>query len=201
MSAEYKIPDEFLNSPREEEITKDEYYMALAEIAAKRSPDPSTQVGVCYVSKDGEVLSLGYNHPPKRWKGPFIWNRETKTKDGDEIDPFFTKYPYIIHAEVDGIKEVDYEGSTCYVTLFPCSNCAKMIENKGITRVVYLHMGNINYTDVKSSLYLLQNSGIEVVSFDDIKREEYEGLELNVDPEVKDNVKIVKRSLTPQFDK
>ena len=74
---------------RQDYISWDEYFMGIAMLAAKRSKDPSTQVGACIVSQDNIIISTGYNGMPKGCSDDeFPWNRE-----GEE-----TKYPYVVHA-------------------------------------------------------------------------------------------------------
>ena len=52
---------ENLNKKRENYISWEEYFMAIAKLSAMRSKDPSTQVGACIVSNDNRILSIGYN--------------------------------------------------------------------------------------------------------------------------------------------
>ncbi len=113
-------------------ITWDEYFMGIAMLAARRSKDPSTQVGACIVSQDNIIISTGYNGMPKGCSDDeFPWNR-----DGEE-----NKYPYVVHAELNAILNAngrDLRGSRIYVALFPCNECAKAIIQSGIKEVVYL---------------------------------------------------------------
>ena len=79
---------------REDYINWDEYFMGVAMLAARRSKDPSTQVGACIVSQDNIIISTGYNGMPKGCSDDeFPWNRE-----GED-----TKYPYVVHAELNAI--------------------------------------------------------------------------------------------------
>lgn len=111
----------------------DAYFMGVAELSAKRSKDPNTQVGACIVSKDKKILSVGYNGAPNGYNDEILpWDRE-----GSFID---TKYAYVCHAELNAIlnnKGSNLEGSTLYVDLFPCNECAKAIIQCGIKEIVY----------------------------------------------------------------
>ena len=111
----------------------DAYFMGVAELSAKRSKDPNTQVGACIVSKDKKILSVGYNGAPNGYNDEILpWDRE-----GSFID---TKYAYVCHAELNAIlnnKVSNLEGSTLYVDLFPCNECAKAIIQCGIKEIVY----------------------------------------------------------------
>ena len=128
---------------RTDYISWDEYFMGIAMLAAKRSKDPSTQVGACIVSPDNIIISTGYNGMPKGCSDDeFPWNR-----DGED-----TKYPYVVHAELNAILNAngrDLRGSRVYVALFPCNECAKAIIQSGVKEVVYLSdkykdtMGNL----------------------------------------------------------
>ena len=58
----------------------DEYFMAFAFLAAKRSKDPNTKVGACIVNQDNRIISTGYNGTPNGWcDDEFPWNRKTGT--------------------------------------------------------------------------------------------------------------------------
>jgi dCMP deaminase len=121
---------------RQDYLSWDEYFIALTELTAMRSKDPSTQVGACIVSSNNRILSIGYNGAPNGFNDDeFPWNRE-----GNNLD---TKYPYVCHAEMNAIlnyygNKKDLIGSRIYVDLFPCNECAKMIIQSGIKEVVYL---------------------------------------------------------------
>ena len=120
-----------------EMISNEELGMLMATITSSRSMDPHTKVGSCIISEENEILSTGYNTTPRTWKGDFPWNNNTK-----EVGEENTKYPYVIHSEVNALNNYQgpkdkLENATIYVTLFPCSNCAKQIVESGIKRVVY----------------------------------------------------------------
>ncbi|AAT28016.1 deoxycytidylate deaminase [[Mycoplasma] mobile] len=109
------------------------YFMALSKVSALRSKDPNTKVGACIVDDNKRVVSLGYNGMPRGDDKNFSWKRDNE-KAADN------KYAYVIHAEINAIlnanKQID---SKCvlYVSLFPCSNCAKIIAQVGINQLYY----------------------------------------------------------------
>lgn len=121
---------------RNDYLTWNEYFMALAVLSSYRSKDPSTQVGACIINpKNNRVLSLGYNGFPNGCSDDvFPWGK-TNRKEEDN------KYSYVVHAELNAILNAkqDLVGSTLYVTHFPCAECAKAIVQSGIKEVVYLH--------------------------------------------------------------
>ena len=128
--------DNNINKKRENYISWEEYFMAIAKLSAMRSKDPSTQVGACIVSNDNRILSIGYNGAPNGFDDEkFPWGRE-----GENLD---TKYPYVCHAEMNAIlnyrgSKKDLESAKIYVDLFPCNECAKIIIQSGIKEVIYL---------------------------------------------------------------
>ena len=116
-------------------LSWDEYFMLQAMMASFRSKDPSTKVGSVLVDKNNHQVSMGYN-------GFIAGIDESQlpwTKDLDQ-GLVNTKYGYVVHAEANAILHSPrgIEGSRCYVTLFPCNECAKLIASKKINEVVYL---------------------------------------------------------------
>ena len=118
---------------RQEYLSWDDYFMAVALLSGKRSKDPSTQVGACIVNENNIIESIGYNGFPKGCSDDeFPWERE-----GDTLN---TKYAYVVHGELNAIlncKGKDLTGCRIYVGLFPCNECAKAIIQAGIKTVVY----------------------------------------------------------------
>lgn len=107
--------------------------MLLALAQSLRSPDPNTQVGACIVDSDNVVCGTGYNSWPRGISiNALSWNRKGP--------PGKTKYDFVVHAEANAIlnSKANLKGSTVYVTLHPCNDCARLIIQKGIKRVVYL---------------------------------------------------------------
>lgn len=103
-------------------------YLAMAQIWAKNSYCKRRQVGALLV-KDKMIISDGYNGTPVGF--------ENICEDENNI----TK-PYVLHAEANAITKVarsynSSHGATLYVTSSPCIECAKLIIQAGITRVVY----------------------------------------------------------------
>ena len=140
---------------RTDYISWDEYFMGVAKLAARRSKDPSTQVGACIVSPDDIIISTGYNGMPKGCSDDeFPWERE-----GAE-----TKYPYVVHAELNAILNAngrDLRGSRVYVALFPCNECAKAIIQSGVKEVVYLSDKYANTPGTQASKRMLAAAGVK----------------------------------------
>lgn len=120
---------------RENYIEWDEYFMATAFLAAKRSKDPSTQVGACIVNDEKRIVGVGYNGFPTRCDDDdFPWGKSAE-------DPLESKYMYVCHAEVNAILNkncTSLKDCKMYVALFPCNECAKVIIQSGIREVVYM---------------------------------------------------------------
>lgn len=135
----------------------DEYFMAMAHLAAFRSKDPNTQVGACIVNPQKRVVGLGYNGFPMGCSDEeYSWSRE-----GDFLE---TKYPYVVHAELNAILNSiqNLQGCTLYVSLFPCNECAKAIIQSGIRKVVY-ESDKYDGTDGnKASKKMFQDAGVEL---------------------------------------
>ncbi len=122
-----------MSDKRQDYISWDEYFMAVAKLAGMRSKDPNTQVGACIVSADNKILSMGYNGFPRGCSDDdFPWARE-----GEMLS---TKYVYTVHSELNAILNYrggSLEGAKIYVSLFPCNECAKAIIQSGIKTVIY----------------------------------------------------------------
>lgn len=106
----------------------DERYLRMALIWAENSYCKRRKVGAIIV-KDKMIISDGYNGTPSGF--------ENICEDDDNV----TK-PYVLHAEANAITKVarshnSSEFSTMYVTAAPCIECAKLIIQAGISRVVY----------------------------------------------------------------
>lgn len=139
----------------------DEYFMSMAHLSAKRSKDPNTKVGACIVNPQKRVVGLGYNGFPFGCEDDeFPWKREGKFLD--------TKYPYVVHAELNAILNSiqDLHGCTLYVSLFPCNECAKAIIQSGITCVVY-ESDKYNGTEQNiASKRMFKEAGVKLIQLD-----------------------------------
>ena len=158
---------------RTDYINWDEYFMGIAMLAARRSKDPSTQVGACIVSKDNIIISTGYNGMPQGCSDDeFPWGRE-----GEE-----TKYPYVVHAELNAILNAngrDLRGSRIFVALFPCNECAKAIIQSGIREVIYLSDKYAHTPTTIASKRMLDAAGVRYVQM----KPSMESITLNFIPE------------------
>ena len=123
-------------------------YLRMASIWAQNSYCTRRQVGALMV-KDRMIISDGYNGTPMGFEN--ICEDESGT----------TK-PYVLHAEANAITKVaktnqSSEGSTLYITASPCLECAKLIIQAGISRVVYSE----KYRQ-EDGINLLQRANIDI---------------------------------------
>ena len=142
---------------REEYLSWDEYFMGIAVLSAKRSKDPSTQVGACIVNKDKRIISVGYNGMPRCCSDDeFPWDKND--------NPLDSKYLYVCHAELNAILNCDrgnVRDCICYTTLFPCNECAKAIIQSGMSEVVYMEDKYADSDSVIASKKMFDTAGVK----------------------------------------
>lgn len=146
-------------SKRDDYLSWDEYFMGIAFLSGMRSKDPSTQVGACIIDKEKKIIGMGYNgFPLGSSDDEMPWG-----KTGDFLD---TKYPYVVHAELNAILNSikSLKESTIYVTHFPCNECAKAIVQSGIKKVIYFSDKHKNLESTVASRTILKNAGVEIVN-------------------------------------
>ena len=193
MSNKIEIPTEYLGHKRDQYLTNEDACMLTACLWAKRSKDPSTQVGACFVNHKGRIISVGYNGTPNGWNDDeFPWDK------GSDLPPEYTKYPYVIHAEKNGIynydgSSTDFIGSTLYVTLFPCSDCAKALVQRGIKKVIYLSDKYNNTSDNLIAKKILDTCGVEYIEYDKLNENNLHSLSLYTSDDLNNRCKLVKK--------
>lgn len=136
----------------------DQYFMAMAHLAAVRSHDAQTQVGCVVVNEDNHVVSIGYNGFPAN----------TKDENLPMIRPY--KYPYMIHAEQNALANmiVKEKNLRAYVTGYPCSVCSKMLWQNGIRKIIVDKHGviySMSEDDIKIINFLIEN-GLKIKELD-----------------------------------
>ena len=132
----------------QKQLQRDHLYMKMARTWAENSYCKRRQVGALLVSNN-MIISDGYNGTPSGFEN----NCE---------DPQNVSYPYVLHAEANAITKVarsnnSSNGVTLYVTASPCMECAKLIIQSGIQRVVYCETYRL-----MDGVELLQKAGIQV---------------------------------------
>ncbi|MDK2851833.1 MAG: dCMP deaminase [Proteiniphilum sp.] len=138
------------NQTEDKQKSLDRRYMRMAFIWAENSYCRRRKVGALLV-KEKMIISDGYNGTPSGFENVCE----------DELG--VTK-PYVLHAEANAITKVarsnnSSEGATLYVTSSPCIECAKLIIQAGIKRVVYADSYRLS-----DGVELLQRAGVELVA-------------------------------------
>lgn len=113
---------------KDKQLQLDQRYLRMARIWAENSYCQRRQVGALVV-KDQRIISDGYNGTPSGF--------ENQCEDEQGVT-----HPYVLHAEANAITKLarssnNSDGATLYVTASPCIECAKLIIQAGIKRVVY----------------------------------------------------------------
>lgn len=117
------------------QLSWDEYFMLQAMMASFKSKDPVTKVGSVFVDENNHQITMGYN-------GFVAGIDEEKLPWGkDKSQPLeHQKYGYVVHSEANAILHSPRSlvNSKCYVTLFPCNECAKLLASARVKEVIYL---------------------------------------------------------------
>ena len=133
---------------KEKQLRYDTAYLNMAKEWSKLSHCERKHVGAIIV-KDQVIISDGYNGTPTGF------DNCCEDENGD------TKW-YVLHAEANALMKLSKstnssKGATLYITLSPCRDCAKLIHQAGIKRVVYI----TEYKDC-SGIDFLRNANIEL---------------------------------------
>lgn len=150
---------------RQNYISWDIYFMGIAKLSAQRSKDPHTQVGCCIVDTDNHIVGAGYNGFACGCSDDlFPWDKTAK-KLSD------TKFPYVVHAEANAIlnSTTSLKGATLYTTLFPCTECTKLIIQSGIKTIVYISDKNNGKEDNFIAKRMLETVKINLIKMQDFK--------------------------------
>ena len=134
---------------KKKQLEFDKRYLQMASIWAQNSYCKRRKVGALIV-KERMIISDGYNGTPAGFEN-ICEDEDYKTK------------PYVLHAEANAITKVaksnnSSEGATLYITASPCIECAKLIIQAGIIRVVFSELYTKN-----EGIDLLKRAGVEIV--------------------------------------
>ncbi len=130
----------------------DEYFMQIARDVSTRATCERRLVGAVVVLEK-RILTTGYNGAPHGL--PHCTEVGCKIQDGHCIRTLHAEQNAIVQGALNGIT---LRGSTLYVTCQPCNNCAKMIINAGIVRVVF----DGDYPD-EFAMELFEQAGTELI--------------------------------------
>lgn len=135
-----------MNTEKQQNL--DKRYLRMARVWAENSYCHRRKVGALVV-KDNMIISDGYNGTPSGFEN-VCEDESNKTK------------PYVLHAEANAITKLarssnSSDGATMYITASPCIECAKLIIQAGIKRVIYSEQYRLD-----DGIDLLRKAGIEV---------------------------------------
>lgn len=149
------------STKRTDYISWDEYFMGIAMLSSMRSKDPNTQVGACIIDDSNKIVGIGYNGFPIGCSDDELPWCNTSASPND------TKYPYVVHAEVNAILNAtkNLKNAKIYVALFPCNECAKVIIQSGIKEVIYLSDKYKDSDSVKASKKMLDLAKVKYSLF------------------------------------
>ncbi len=130
----------------------DSYFLKIANAVSERSTCDRAMVG-CVLVLEKRILTTGFNGSP------------AGQPHCDEVGHLIVEGHCVrtIHAETNAIIQaalhgVSTKGATCYVTHFPCMNCAKVLVNAGIVRLVY----SVSYRIDPISVQFLEGAKVEI---------------------------------------
>jgi dCMP deaminase len=132
-------------------------YLQMAALVATFSKDPSTKIGAVCVDSKNRLKGLGYN------------GFSRNTADDERLHDRPTKYKMVIHAEHNCLMNCTggTEGATMYVTLPPCLHCCAILDQHGISRVVFAQPSqDFNQRwNMQETVDYLKELGIEVTTY------------------------------------
>jgi dCMP deaminase len=131
----------------------DRRFMEMARLVASWSKDPSSQVGAV-IARGKFVVSVGFNGFP-----------QGIADTAERLEDRAVKYPTILHAELNAILSArqDTRGCTLYVTPYmPCPQCAAVIVQAGIMRIVYSPSDNPRWGRAPLSEAMFSEARIEL---------------------------------------
>jgi dCMP deaminase len=147
-----------------------EYYIGLLPAIASKSKDPSTKVGCVIVGPNNNVISTGFNGFPKRVQDNPVEFAHRYERPA--------KYTFTVHAEVNAVANaaahgIATQGATAYISWPPCAECAKVLIQAGIARIVFdkrnpddrISNHRSGYTCDPNAPILLREAGITVEAF------------------------------------
>ncbi|MCI5980804.1 MAG: dCMP deaminase family protein [Sodaliphilus pleomorphus] len=138
-----------MNDNGQKQILLDARYLRMAKVWAENSYCKRRKVGALLV-KDKMIISDGFNGTPVGFEN-ICEDEEGRTK------------PYVLHAEANAITKVaesnnSSKGATLYVTTSPCIECAKLIIQAGIKRIVFAELYRLT-----EGIDLLKRAGIDCI--------------------------------------
>lgn len=120
----------------------DRTFLDIAKNFSSLSKAIRRKVG-CIIVKDGQIISNGFNGTPSGFDNSCEYLKEEKSPDVNYNPNNLTTKPEVLHAESNALMKLARStnssiGSTMYLTCSPCFECAKLIVQSGIIRLVYI---------------------------------------------------------------
>lgn len=140
-------------------------WLAIAQAIAYRSRCDKRQVGAVIVTEDNRVASISYNGPPRGQLLGETCSRWCPRMRAGETGASYDSC-YSIHAEANGLLRADsteIKGGTIYVSSACCINCARLIANSGLMRVVHVVSESDSYRDPDGVEQYLRECGLSVL--------------------------------------
>lgn len=147
----------------------DQVWMQVAHAVSQRSRCTRASMGAVVVSHEQRISATGYNGPAATFSGKgdcINWCERAQGTTG--LSGAYDGCPSI-HAEANALLYVDRSqvlGGTIYVTAPPCMQCAKLISNSGLSRVVAMIGLDDQHRTPEVALNYLRDCGLEVLTFD-----------------------------------
>ena len=143
----------------------DETWLNVAKTISRRSRCSRAQIGAVIVSENQRICATGYNGPASTWPhdGECV-NWCGRARGESELDSLYDSCP-AIHAEANALMYVDRSSvlnGTVYITSAPCIQCAKLISNSGVARVVCVVRPEDLHRNPAAVFDYLQSCGISL---------------------------------------
>lgn len=147
----------------------DSIWLEVAVSMSKKSRCSRAQMGAVIVSADQRIAATGYNGPAATFPCEGECSEWCPRAQGTApLDTFYDACP-AIHAEANALLYVDrsrVEGGTIYITSPPCMQCAKLVSNSGVRRVVCMIGADDQHRQPLIAINYLRQCGLEVRSID-----------------------------------
>jgi dCMP deaminase len=133
-------------------LSWDQYFISVASLSSLRSKHPHHKAGACIVNDKNRIVAIGYNGMPTGIDA--AWTEESEF--------------YVCHAAMNSVinkNQDSLESCTLYCTHFPCNECAKIITQSGIKRVVYAKEPKPDCVKAEATRMLFGLIGISLIRF------------------------------------
>ena len=140
--------------------------MATAFLSAQRSADPEHRTGACVVNDENKIVSIGYKGMPQSIDADALpW---TCSPDLNDPNSLSSKHWFVCHAAMNAVLNKNQEnvvGCRMYCTHLPCNECAKIVIQAGIRRIIYANDPLEHCIKAQAARILFSLVGISLVKF------------------------------------